>query len=357
MIINSIKLKNFRNYSDSTIFFSNSINVIIGDNAQGKTNLLESVYFCAMGKSFKNIKEKNLIKFNENNAQLELSFNTIAGTKSIDCYLSNQTKKTVKINKLPISKLTQLIGTLNVVLFSPDELKLVKEVPEDRRKFLDISISQFDKQYMFDLIRYNQILKQRNSVFKLNQSKENKIEQLKIWTPQLIQVASKIIIKRKNFLKELDKIAKIIHKNIKESENLDIEYIFNVENEDVYSYLENLFNKNIEKELELQHTLFGPHRDDIIFKINNMDCKFYASQGQQRTVALTLKLALMEIIKEKTGEYPVLLLDDVLSELDDNRQIKLLELTEKYQTIITTTSLIANMKKYNTIFISNGSQL
>ena len=357
MIINSIKLKNFRNYSDSTIFFSNSINVIIGDNAQGKTNLLESVYFCAMGKSFKNIKEKNLIKFNENNAQLELSFNTIAGTKSIDCYLSNQTKKTVKINKLPISKLTQLIGTLNVVLFSPDELKLVKEVPEDRRKFLDISISQFDKQYMFDLIRYNQILKQRNSVFKLNQSKENKIEQLKIWTPQLIQVASKIIIKRKNFLKELDKIATIIHKNIKESENLDIEYIFNVENEDVYSYLENLFNKNIEKELELQHTLFGPHRDDIIFKINNMDCKFYASQGQQRTVALTLKLALMEIIKEKTGEYPVLLLDDVLSELDDNRQIKLLELTEKYQTIITTTSLIANMKKYNTIFISNGSQL
>jgi len=224
MIVNSIKLNNFRNYSNSSIFFDNSINVIIGDNAQGKTNLLESIYFCAMGKSFKNIKEKNIIKFNQPNSYLELNFTTLAGKKSIECYLSNQTKKTVKINKLPISKLTQLIGTLNVVLFSPDELKLVKEVPEDRRKFLDISISQFDKAYMFDLIRYNQILKQRNTVFKMNQSKDNKIEQLKIWTPQLIDVATKIIIKRKQFLEELNKISQIIHKKIKETENLTVEY-------------------------------------------------------------------------------------------------------------------------------------
>ncbi len=353
MQVNRIKLKNFRNYKDSVVEFEPGINFLIGNNAQGKTNLLESIYFCAMGKSFKNIKEKLLINFDSHNANINMEFSTLAGNKTIDIFLSDETKKTVKINKLPISKLTQLIGTLNVVLFSPDELKLIKEVPEDRRKFLDISISQFDKAYMFELIKYEQILKQRNCVLKSFQSTENKIEQLKIWTPQLINSAEQIIKKRILFIEKLNKIAKNIHSEIKSSENLDIFYCLD-KNIDIKEYLSNLFKLNLEKELQMQHTLFGPHRDDIIFKINDKDCKYFCSQGQQRTVSLSLKLALMEIIKEYNHEYPVLLLDDVLSELDETRQIKLLEITSKYQTFITTTSINKNFKNYNAIFITNG---
>ena len=356
MKLKQVKLKNFRNYKDTTVEFDDGINFLVGDNAQGKTNLLESIYFCAMGKSFKNIKEKLLINFDSNNASINLNFSTLAGEKTIDIFLSNETKKTVKINKLPISKLTQLIGTLNVVLFSPDELKLVKEVPEDRRKFLDISISQFDKAYMFELIRYEQILKQRNCVLKSFQSRENKIEQLKIWTPQLINSAELIINKRIKFIEKLNNIAKNIHKEIKEEENLDIFYC--IDNTiHIKNYLSNLFQNNLEKELQMQHTLFGPHRDDIIFKINNKDCKYFCSQGQQRTVSLSLKLALMEIVKEYNHEYTVLLLDDVLSELDENRQLKLLKITSKYQTFITATSIQPNFKNYNAIFITNGSVL
>jgi len=357
MKVKSIKLKNFRNYLDSEIQFEDGVNFIVGDNAQGKTNLIESIYICAMGKSFKNIKEKLLINFQKDYSLINLDYSTLAGNKTIDIYLSAETKKTVKVNKIPISKLTQLVGCLNIVLFSPDELKLVKEVPEDRRHFLDISISQFDKQYMFDLIRYNQILKQRNCIFKTNKSKETKINELNIWTPQLIEYAEKIINKRINFLNKINLIANKIHKEIKENENLTISYSFltSINDNNVKDYLNNLFKNNLEKELEMQHTLFGPHRDDIIFKINDKDCKYFSSQGQQRTVALSLKLALMEIVFEYNKEYPVLLLDDVLSELDDKRQLKLLEITSKYQTLITTTSLPKNFNNYNSIYIFNGS--
>ena len=193
MKINNVKLTNFRNYSNSIIQFSDGVNFILGKNAQGKTNLVESIYLCAISKSPRTTKEKQMIKFDEPYAKVLLDFNTIGGNKNIEITLSNQNKKIIKINNIPIVKLTQLIGELNVVYFSPDELKLVKETPEDSRKFLDISISQFDKQYMFDLIRYEKILKQRNCVLKSNISNNNKIEQLNIWTPQLILIAKKKI--------------------------------------------------------------------------------------------------------------------------------------------------------------------
>ena len=357
MKINSIKLNNFRNYKNTVINFEDGVNFIVGNNAQGKTNLLESIYLCAMGKSFKNIKEKLLINFDSEYANLSLDYETLAGKKNIEIILSSQTKKTVKINKVAILKLTQLIGSLNVVLFSPDELKLVKEVPEDRRHFLDISISQFDKGYMYDLMKYDQILKQRNCVLKSLLTIENKKEQLKVWTIQLIDVAEKIVNKRILFLKKLNLIANNIHKKIKEDENLTLEYSFNSNNLNIKSYLENLFIQNIDKEIEMKHTLFGPHRDDIIIKINDKDCKYFSSQGQQRTVALSLKLALMEIIKEYNKEYPILLLDDVLSELDDTRQQKLLEITQKYQTLITSTSIMPKFNNYNAIFINNGYEI
>lgn len=356
MKVNYIKLKNYRNYKDAQIAFEDGVNFVVGDNAQGKTNLLESIYVCAMGKSYKTIKDKLLINFDSDTAQLGINFSTIAGNKTIDVSLSSQTKKTVKINNIPITHLTQLIGCLNVVWFSPDELKLVKEAPEDRRRFLDISISQFDKNYMFNLIKYEQILKQRNCVLKSYQSKETKIEQLNIWTQQLVDTAEKIIKSRILFINKLNNYSNIIHKKIKDSENLIVKYSFDCDIYNIKTFLLQEFNNNVEKELEFQHTLFGPHRDDIIFLINNKDTKYFASQGQQRTIALSLKLALMEIIKEYNKEYPVLLLDDVLSELDENRQKELLNITSKYQTIISSTNILPSFQNYNAIFISNGRQ-
>ncbi len=356
MKINSIKLTNFRNYTNSIIKFSNGVNFVLGKNAQGKTNLLESIYLCAISKSPRTSKEKQMIKFENEYAQVSLDFNTIGGTKNIEVTLNNSNKKVIKINKIPIVKLTQLIGELNVVYFSPDELRLVKETPEDRRHFLDISISQFDKQYMFDLIRYDKILKQRNCVLKSNISNQSKIEQLNIWTPQLILIAEKIIKKRILFIENLKKYSKMIYNSIILGETLDISYSFAEKNNiSIFDDLTSQFNLNLNKELEMQHTLIGPHRDDIIFKVNNQDCRYFSSQGQQRTVALTLKLALMEIIKEEVKEYPVLLLDDVLSELDNNRQERLLGIVKNYQTIISCADINLNLDG-NKIYIENGTQ-
>ena len=354
MKINSVKLTNFRNYTDSIIQFSDGVNFILGKNAQGKTNILESIYLCAISKSPRTTKEKQMINMNAEWSKVLLDFNTIGGTKNIEIILSNSNKKIIKVNNIPIVKLTQLIGELNVVYFSPNELKLVQEAPEDRRRFLDISISQFDKQYLFDLIRYNKILKQRNCVLKSNISNQNKIEQLKIWTPQLILTAEKIIKKRILFVENLKKYSKLIHNSIISGENLDISYSFDEkENISIFDELNNQFNLNLQKELEKQYTIVGPHRDDIIFKINNQDCRYFASQGQQRTVALILKLALMEIIKDEVKEYPVLLLDDVLSELDNTRQSRLLNIVKNYQTIITCADTNLNLNG-NKIYIEQG---
>lgn len=356
MKINNVRLVNFRNYIDSTINFCDGVNFILGKNAQGKTNLLESIYLCAISKSPRTSKEKQMINFESDYAYVNLNFTTIGGNKNIEVILNNLNKKIIKINKIPIIKLTQLIGELNIVYFSPDELKLVKEVPEDRRKFLDISISQFDKSYMFDLIRYEKILKQRNCVLKSNINQNSKIEQLNIWTPQLILIAEKIIKKRILFIENLKKYSKMIYNSIIIGENLDISYSYEEKNNiSIFDDLTNQFKINLKKELELQHTIIGPHRDDIIFKINNQDCRYFSSQGQQRTVALTLKLALMEIIKEEVKEYPVLLLDDVLSELDNSRQKRLLDIVKNYQTIISCADINLNLPG-NKIFIENGKQ-
>ncbi len=356
MKVRSVNLTNFRNYTNSIINFSDGVNFILGKNAQGKTNLLESIYLCAISKSPKTAKERQMINFDKTFARVNLSFNTIGGNKTIEVILNSSNKKTIKINNIPIVKLTQLIGELNIVYFSPDELKLVKETPEDRRKFLDISISQFDKQYMFDLIRYNKILKQRNCVLKSNISEQSKIEQLQIWTPQLINIAEKIIKKRIDFIEKLKKYSKMIYNSIILGEILDISYSFEKKNNiSIFDELTNIFNLSLKKEIEMQHTLVGPHRDDIIFKINNQDCRYFASQGQQRTVALTLKLALMEIIKDEVKEYPVLLLDDVLSELDNSRQQRLLSIVKNYQTIITCADTELNLDG-NKIFIEQGQQ-
>ena len=356
MKINRIQLNNFRNYKNSIIDFSDGINFIVGRNAQGKTNLLESIYLSSVGKSPKSCREKQIIMFNENQSKIELSFSTLAGNKNIKLFLDRTNKKSIKVNNINILKLTEFVGILSVVYFSPDELKLIKEVPEDRRNFLDISISQFDRTYLYNLLRYDKILKQRNSILKSTDSVESKIEQLDLFTPQLIECAQIIIEKRLNFIEKLKNIATNIHKIITIDENLDISYSYiNMSGLSIKADLQKEFDKVKLKEIDLGYTCVGPHRDDLIFKINGMDCKYYSSQGQQRTVALVVKLSLMEVIKNEIGEYPILLLDDVLSELDQNRQDRLIELISKYQTLITCTKIPETKIKYNIIKVENGS--
>lgn len=358
MKINSLELNNFRNYTNTKTNFNDGVNFIVGSNAQGKTNMLESIYLISVGKSPKNSKDKQIIRFGETKAKVGVSFSTRAGNKTIEMYLDKSDKKSIKINNLNILKLTELVGTLSVVYFSPDELKLIKEVPEDRRNFLDVSISQFDKTYLYNLMKYNRILKMRNQILKSLDSAESKTEQLKLFTPQLIDTAEKIIEKRLNFIEKLKNIAKNIHKTITLIENLDISYSYSLkENISIKEDLQNQFNNSIQKEIELGYTTIGPHRDDIIFKINDLDCKHYASQGQQRTVALVVKLSLMEVVYEEIGEYPILLLDDVLSELDMERQERLLNMTDKYQTFISCTSIPKTNLKYTKKEIKNGKVL
>ena len=358
MKITKLCLNNFRNYTNTTVEFDDGVNFVVGKNAQGKTNLLESLYLISVGKSPKNSKEKQLIKFEQDKAKIEVDFKTNAGNKTITMFLDKANKKAIKITRLNILKLTELVGILSVVYFSPDEMKLIKEVPEDRRNFLDVSISQFDKPYLYNLLRYDKVLKQRNAILKSLNSNQTKIEQLKLFTPQLIDIAEKIIEKRIEFIEKLKFFAKNIHKLITIDESLDISYSYQKqENLSIKQDLQNQFDKALNKELELGYTCVGPHRDDMIFKINNLDCRQFASQGQQRTVALVVKLSLMEVIKQEIGEYPVLLLDDVLSELDDDRQNRLLNLTKEYQTLITCTALPRINFKANIIEIKNGSKV
>ena len=358
MKINQIKLNNYRNYKNSTIDFTDGVNFIVGKNAQGKTNLLESIYLSSVGKSPKNCRERQIIKFDESQAKIELDFSTLAGNKNIRIYLDKTNKKSIKVNSLNILKLTEFVGILSIVYFSPDELKLIKEVPEDRRNFLDISISQFDRTYLYNLMRYNKILKQRNSILKSENSEQTKLEELKLFTPQLIECAEKIIEKRLNFIEKLKKYAINLHKFITDGEILDISYSYAKDDKmTIKEQLSQEFEKITTKEIELGYTCIGPHRDDIIFKINDKDCKYFSSQGQQRTVALVVKLSLMEVIKQEIGEYPILLLDDVLSELDQTRQDKLIELVSKYQTLISCTKIPNTNIKYNTIKIENGTKI
>ena len=355
MKINKLELNHFRNYINASVELNNGVNFIVGKNAQGKTNLLESIYLASVGKSPKNSKDKQIVNFSKDRAKINIDFSTIAGNKNIQIYLDKSDKKSIKINNLNILKITELVGTLSVVYFSPDELRLIKEVPEDRRTFLDVSISQFDKPYLYDLLKYNRILKMRNQILKSDDSIDSKKEQLKLFTPQLIETAERIINKRLKFIENLKNIAKDIHKTITIDENLDILYSYHVKND--LSIIDDLtlqFAQSLEKELELGYTTIGPHRDDIIFKINNLDTKQYASQGQQRTVALVVKLSLMEVIKSEIGEYPILLLDDVLSELDSLRQERLLNIITRYQTLISCTAVPSTKIGYTTINIENG---
>lgn len=357
MIITELEIRDFRNYSYAKIHFDKKLNVLVGNNAQGKTNLLEAVFILALGKSPRVNKDKDLVKWDKESANIKLKIQKERGSTEIEIRLFSQGKKIILINGIPIKKISELMGILNVVYFFPDDLKLIKEAPSERRRFMDMDICQASKQYFYLLTRYDRILNQRNKLIKSTKELTELENIIGVWDEQLAEIASKIILTRIKFINKLIPKVKSCHNYLtNNNENLDLEYI-GIVGETSIEIKEKLLKKlkeTLSKDFELGYTTIGPHRDDLKITLNGIDLRSFGSQGQQRTASLSLKLAEIEAFKDETGETPILLLDDVLSELDNLRQNKLCEVASKLQTILTCTSFnfSVNAKKYN---IVNGS--
>jgi DNA replication and repair protein RecF len=341
MKINSLTLKNFRNYSSQEINFSDGINILVGANAQGKTNAAEAVFFLCTGYSPKAHNDKLVIKNGESLASIKGDAESVYGAVSVRIDFNKNDKKTIYINGLQVHRIGELLGNIYSVFFNPGELKLVQESPEDRRRFLNVSLSQMSKNYFYALQRYNKILEQRNNLLK-NPDKDIIRETLPVWDMQLSEQAAKIIAARNDFLLKLAPVAKVEHEFLSDGkEDLEIKTESNYTGslEEIKNAVYKDLSRSLEKDMRLGFTTIGPHRDDIKFTLNGLDAKIYASQGQQRTIALSLKLAETHLFYEKFSEYPILILDDVLSELDKKRQRKLLARVKNMQTIFTTTHI------------------
>ena len=347
MYIERLELKNFRNYDSIELDFSSKINVLIGENAQGKTNLMESLYVLSMAKSHRTSNDKELIRWEAEYGKIIGDIHKKYGRLPFALILSKKGKK-AKVNHLEQNRLSDYIGQLNVVMFAPEDLFLVKGSPQVRRRFLDMEIGQISPRYLHDLLNFQKILKQRNHILKKHQgqSKLNDV-MFDVYTEQYIDAAIKVIQKRFQFMDLLQKWAEPIHFGISRGlEKLTVAYdsTIGIKSDDSESQMKTTLEKKIfenqKRELDRGVTLYGPHRDDLKFYVNNYDVQTYGSQGQQRTTALSLKLAEIELIKQEVGEAPVLLLDDVLSELDDYRQSHLLTTIHgDVQTFVTTTSV------------------
>ena len=359
MFINFVELRNFRNYSYEKFFLGKTLNVLLGDNAQGKTNLLESIYFSCIGKSFKTKNEKEMIEHEKSACKILVDFEKNNGNNTILIEFKDN-QKFIKLNEINIIKSSSMLGNLACVFFSPNELKLVKEAPEDRRKFLDIDISQINKAYYTSLVKYNKILKERNKLLKSTDDKKILEETLPIWDYQLAVCASDVILYRLEFVNKISVLSLIEHKFLSNNkEELVVKYSScdNFENktkEQIEQILINKLLESREKDFKLKYTTIGPHRDDLKIYLNNLEVKNYGSQGQQRTALLAIKLAELEVFKEVFGEYPLLLLDDVFSELDESRKLKLFKRVQNLQTIITTTKFDLVNAKANIITIEDG---
>lgn len=347
MYIKELQLRDYRNYTQLNLAFDNQVNVIIGENAQGKTNLLEALYVLGFTKSYRTTSDRELIKWSADFAKVTGTLHKKDRSLPLEIIFHKQGKK-AKINHLEQRKLSEYIGALNIVMFAPEDLTLVKGSPQNRRRYIDMEIGQIQPIYVYHLGEYQKVLKQRNHLLKQLQLKKSPdLTLLEVVTEQLVEHASQVLLGRFNFLKLLRSWAIPIHYKIsRELENLKIEYAPSLqldENATLEEMKTSLFNqfKKIEKnEIFRGTTLIGPHRDDLLFYINDKEVKVYGSQGQQRTTALALKLAEIDLIYNEVGSYPILLLDDVLSELDDFRQSHLLSAIEgKVQTFVSTTNI------------------
>ncbi|HYK74701.1 MAG TPA: DNA replication/repair protein RecF [Pseudoneobacillus sp.] len=347
MYIEHLVLKDYRNYEHLEMNFENKVNVILGENAQGKTNVMESIYVLALAKSHRTTNDKDLIRWDQEYAKIEGRLQKNYGSLPMQLVISKKGKK-AKCNHIEQQKLSQYVGNMNVVMFAPEDLHLVKGSPQIRRRFIDMEIGQVSPIYLHDMSQFQKILQQRNHYLKMMQiKKQNDETMLEILTDQFIQVATKIVQKRFEFIHLLEKWAKPIHSGISRGlETLKIEYKPSVDVSDeqelskMVERFEEKFHKVKNREIDRGVTLFGPQRDDLLFFVNDRDVQTFGSQGQQRTTALSIKLAEIELIHAEIKEYPILLLDDVLSELDDYRQSHLLNTIQgKVQTFVTTTSV------------------
>lgn len=347
MIIKSLQLTDYRNYESLQLNFSPKINVFIGENAQGKTNVMESIFVLALAKSHRTNNDKELIRWGKDYGKIEGVIENRYGDFPIELKITHKGKKG-KVNHLEQSKLSNYIGQVNVIMFAPEDLNVVKGSPNIRRRFIDMEIGQISSVYLHDLLVFQKVLKQRNQFLKNNQGKQNiDFVLLDIYTEQYIHAAIQIIRKRHEFINLLQEWAKPIHLKISRGlENLKIKYNtvkgldLNWSINEMKAFLKNKLDESTTREIERGMTLIGPHRDDLQFFVNDYDVQIFGSQGQQRTTALSLKLAEIELIKKETNESPILLLDDVLSELDDYRQSHLLNAIQNdVQTFVTTTSI------------------
>ena len=355
MIVKSLELKNFRNYEELNISFDRGTNIFYGDNAQGKTNVLEAVYLSGTTKSHKGSRDREMIRFGEEEAHIRITVEKNEVDHQIDMHLKKNSSKGIAVNRIPIHRAGELFGILNLVFFSPEDLNIIKEGPSRRRRFLDMELSQLDKIYLDDLTKYHKVLKQRNQLLKDIYFRPDLEETLFVWDEQLAFFGKKIIERRAGFIRELNGIVREIHGRISGGrEELVLDYEPSCSSQDLPKELE----ESRRKDLKAGMTSVGPHRDDISFFINETDIRKYGSQGQQRTSALSLKLAEIELVKRMTHDTPVLLLDDVLSELDGNRQNYLLNSINEIQTMITCTGLdefVKNRFHINKVFyVKNG---
>ncbi len=362
MEIKTLSVNNFRNYKNESCEFDSGLNILVGKNAQGKTNLLEAIYLCAIGKSYRTNKEKLFIKNGEKRAQISLNFVKASGNTKIDIKFDEKENKQVYINTIQIKKISELVGELNIVFFFPEDLKLIKDAPQDRRRFMDIDISQASKNYLYLLQKYDKILNQRNKLLKTTSSLEVLNRTIGIWDEQLSEVASKIIFARIKFINKLKPYVEKMHKQLTGDDKvLTISYQGECgkSSSEIKKKLLDQFSQNHEKDYELKFTTIGPHRDDIKILLNDLDLRSLGSQGQQRTAALALKLAELEIFEMELKEKPILLLDDVFSELDENRRNRLIEVALRQQTIITCTDLngVTINSPYKKIEICDGKIL
>ncbi len=357
MQITNIKIQNFRNYENLDLDIGEGINVFLGSNAQGKTNLLETIYFCGIGKSFRSIKDKEVIRWGKESGRIKIEVQKKYRKTAIELIFNNDSKKIIKIDGISIKRTGEILGELPIVFFSPDELRLIKDSPDERRKFMNIDISQTNKKYFYLLGRYEKILANRNKLLKTTKDLEVLRNMIDIWDRSLVEIAEKISKERENFVKEIAPFAEMAHSYISNGkEKLMIKYKgFDPGKNDFKEGMLKSLQKNLEKDYKLGFTTIGPHRDDIDIFLNDIEVKTFGSQGQQRTVALSLKLAELEIIKEKTGEYPILLLDDVFSELDFERRKRLLKFTMRTQTFITCTDFEYNVENCKIFNIKNGN--
>lgn len=354
MKLNKLILKDFRSYKEREITFSDKVNILVGKNAQGKTNILEAIFFLCLGKSFRTPREKEVINWSagENSGYVKGEFSKKYRDIEIEMFFNKDRKKAVKIGGIGIKKIGELLGSVNVVFFSPDELKLVKDSPDERRRFMNVILSQTDRRYFYQVARYEKVLANRNKLLKMSKDINSLKDTIDIWNRALCDIAEKIYIERKKLIDELAPLAKKAHEYLSGGkEQIEVVYKSSFEGDGYAEQMMKGLEKNLEKDFRLGYTTLGIHRDEIDIYLDGVEVKAYGSQGQQRTTALSLKLAELEIIKTRVGEEPILLLDDVFSELDSERRSKLLKFTAKAQTIITTTDATNLEKEYNLIHI------